>query len=241
MNSLRMNSKFFISSLIVCALIGSTPGLAFDPEEAAPQKVSVKGELVRLAFNNEGWVTLGYRIANGSVGDEWMLLEAGMTLQPDTKEYALTRDKITVTTPDGTVIPLASQEDYSKANLRALDARASQVRDSINYFPAGANVPCRIGFFTDVSQPVRGGAHDKVSLHTQRACAGRLYFKVPGNIQYGQHFLNVGFESSTLHVPFTIMTKEELKENKAKWKEMEKEMKKQEKEAKKAAKEAAKN
>ena len=63
---------------------------------------------------------------------------------------------------------------------------------------------------------------------------------VPGNIQYGQHFLNVEFENSTIRVPFTIMTKEELKENKAKWKEMQKEHKRQQKEEKKAAKEAAK-
>lgn len=241
MKNFRMASQWFNTALIFCVIIGFGTSQGFAEEKKATETVTPKGELVRLAYNDEGWVTLGYRIANGSVGDEWMLLEVGITVQPGTAEYKLTRDKVTMTTPDGKVIPLASQEDYSKAGLRALDARASQVRDSINYFPPGANVPCRIGFFTDVSQRIRGGSHDQVSLHNQRACAGRLYFKVPGNIQYGQHFLNVGFASSTLRVPFKIMTKDELKAAKKEWKAMVKEQKKKEKEAKKAAKEAAKN
>ena len=52
---------------------------------------------------------------------------------------------------------------------------------------------------------------DQVELTNQRACLGRLYFKVPGGITYGQHWLNVKFEKSLVRVPFRILTKEEEK------------------------------
>jgi len=102
-------------------------------------------------------------------------------------------------------------------------------RDSINYFPVMVDKPCRIGFFTDIAEPTRGMAYDVVDLSYQRACAGRAYFKIPGGIQYGQHFLNVQFAGSTVNVPFKIMTKDELKENKAKWEELQKQLKEQQK------------
>ena len=54
-------------------------------------------------------------------------------------------------------------------------------------------------------------AYDQVELSSQRACLGRLYFKVPGGITYGQHWLNVKFEKSLVRVPFRILTKDEEK------------------------------
>jgi len=211
----------------VCALLAVVPAMA--QQEEAKQTFDVKGEYVRLVYNDEGWVVLGYRVANGSVGEEWMLLEVGVTLREGVKDQKLVRESLTVTTPDGASILLASQEEFSKASLRALDARANMIRDSINYFPLMADKPCRIGFFTDISEPGRGLAYDEVELNYQRACVGRAYFKIPGGIQYGQHFLNVQLAGSTVNVPFRIMTKEELKENKAKWEELQKQLKQQQK------------
>jgi hypothetical protein len=54
-------------------------------------------------------------------------------------------------------------------------------------------------------------AYDEVTLSSQRACLGRLYFHVPGGIKYGQHWLNVKFEKSLVRVPFRILTEEEEK------------------------------
>jgi len=52
---------------------------------------------------------------------------------------------------------------------------------------------------------------DEVELSDSRACLGRLFFKVPGGITYGQHWLNVKFAESTIRVPFRILTKDEEK------------------------------
>jgi hypothetical protein len=72
-----------------------------------------------------------------------------------------------------------------------------------------ASQACRIGFFSEVSGPAM--AWDQVELSQTRACLGRLYFKVPGGIKYGQHWLDVKFEKSVVRVPFRILTKDEEK------------------------------
>jgi len=50
-----------------------------------------------------------------------------------------------------------------------------------------------------------------VELSPSRGCLGRLYFHVPGGIQYGQHWLNLKFEKTLIRVPFRILTAEEEK------------------------------
>jgi hypothetical protein len=87
--------------------------------------------------------------------------------------------------------------------------REKVIRDSINYFPPRARQACRIGFFADLDQ--RALPWDQVEVSNTRACLGRLFFKVPGGIAYGQHWLNVTFENSVLRVPFRILTKDEEK------------------------------
>jgi hypothetical protein len=74
----------------------------------------------------------------------------------------------------------------------------------VNYFPRTVDQPCAIRFFADA-------VSDKVELNARRACVGRLFFKVPGGITYGQHWLNVQFEKSLIRVPFRILTKDEQK------------------------------
>jgi len=54
-------------------------------------------------------------------------------------------------------------------------------------------------------------AWDDVELSNMRACTGRLFFRVPGGIKYGQHWLDVKFEKSLVRVPFRILTKDEEK------------------------------
>ena len=193
------------------------------PVPTVPQIFTLTGQFVRMAYNNEGWVTLGYRTANDSKGDKWMLLEMGVTQRKGVKRYTLKREHLTLTTPDKSTVQLASQEAFGKAELRALDKRASMVRDSINYFPVSANQPCAMKFFTDVGTPARGLAYDQVELNWQRACLGRIYFQIPDGIETGQHWLTVQFAESEVQVPFRILTKEQEKEFRKKWKTLKKE------------------
>ena len=81
---------------------------------------------------------------------------------------------------------------------------------------------CPIRFFAELGQGP-SLAYNQVTVNDQRACLGRVYFKVPGGIQYGQHYLNVQFADSLVRVPFRILTKEEQKELGGKWKDIKKE------------------
>ena len=177
------------------------------PQPGVPEIMTMEGKFVRAAYNNEGYVILGYQLANRSIGEEWMLLEVGMTVLDRTPNYKLTREALSLETPDGKTLPLPSTEEFRKANTQALQQRERVQRDSINYFPPSASRACALVFFPDPTS--RALAWDQVELSSSRACLGRLYFKVPGGIAYGQHWLNVKFENSLVRVPFRILTKEE--------------------------------
>lgn len=210
-------------------LPSSAPAVAREAQATPPggqPHLSIPGSFVRVVYNDEGWVTLGYATANASVGQEWMLLEVGLTTRPKF-QATITRHDIAVILPDGTVVPLAGQKEYNAAGgkLRSLNARANVHRQSINYFPPSAKDACRIGFFSDTSQRARTMTYDRVSLDWRRGCVGRLFFHLPEKIRYGRYYLQVKFPHSTIRVPFRIMTEEELKAAKKKLKELKKEAK----------------
>ena len=179
------------------------------PKPGVAQIMTMEGKFVRVAYNNEGYVIIGYQLANRSLGEEWMLLEVGMTMMNKVPDYKMTRAALSLETPDGKTLPLPSVPEFRAAHTAALQSRERVQRDSINYFPPTAYQACRIGFFSDLDS--RAMAYDEVELSSSRGCLGRLYFHVPGGIKYGQHWLNVKFEKSLVRVPFRILTEEEEK------------------------------
>lgn len=179
------------------------------PEPGVRQAMTIEGTFVRGAYNNEAYAIIGYRLANDSVGDEWMLLEFGTTVLDRTPAYVLKREHLSLDTPDGKNLPLPTVEEYRAAPVQGLINREKVARDSINYFPPMASQACRIGFFADLDQ--RALPWEEVELSNTRACLGRLFFKVPGGIAHGQHWLNIKYQQSTLRVPFRIFTKDEEK------------------------------
>jgi len=179
------------------------------PKAGVPEIMVMEGKFVRAAYNNEGYVILGYQLANRSVGEPWMLLEVGVTVRDGVPNYEFNRSAVSLETPDGKTLPLPSVEEHRKADTRALQQRERVQRDSINYFPPSATRACGLTFFPDLEARVLPVDH--VELSSSRACVGRLYFNIPGGIAYGQHWLNVKFEKSLLRVPFRILTADEEK------------------------------
>jgi hypothetical protein len=233
--SMRMKVSFIVIGLVASGLIVS-PVTAQEksaqekyenievPQPTVPGLFTISGQFVRIAYNNEGWVTLGYRTANDSQGQDWMLLEVGVTVRKPTKNQTLTRDSFWITLPNGENVTLSPQKDYQEAGyLRALNMRGNTVRDSINYFPVEANQACALGFFSDPTNEMRSISYDQFEISWQRACLGRLFFKVPGGITTGQYWLHVQFAGSEVQTPFRIMTKDEEKFLKKNWKDLKKE------------------
>ncbi|MGB5160089.1 MAG: hypothetical protein WBQ27_03085 [Thermoanaerobaculia bacterium] len=217
--------------VIAAAVVAASAGVcSAQPTETAAQageKVGIEGLFVRVAENSEGFVVLSYKIANDSVNKEWMLLDVGITVQQGAQPQKITRDDVKLVTPDHQVIDLPTQEEYNKVrgSLAALEERANMMGDSINYFPPGANNPCRIGFFATTTGRQTALAYDEVELDSTRACVGTLFFHVPGGIQLGNYNLDVKFADSVVKVPVQIMTKQEAKEFEKKWQEAAKEKK----------------
>jgi hypothetical protein len=193
------------------------------PVPTVPEIFTGEGQFVRMAYNNEGYVTMGYRVAQESVGEEWILLDVGFTLRKPTKDYVLKREHLSVKLPDGSVVPLATQKEYAQAGyLRALAMKTKTMKDSINYFPMDAFQGAALRFF---ASPGSGGpsiAYDETELSSTRATLGRIYFHVPGGIKIGQHWLQVKFASSEVHVPFRIFTPEEKKMFEKRWQDIKK-------------------
>ena len=160
--------------------------------------------------------------ANRAIGGEWMLLEVGATLLDKAPNYTLTRDAISLETPDGRSIPLASVNEHRGGATEQLQWRATRENPSIQYFPTFASELCRIPFFADVDSPLT--PFDEVELSRHRACFGRIYFHLPGGIALGQHWLNVKFAESVVRVPFTILTPAEEQYLQKNFKEIQKQV-----------------
>ena len=202
---------------------GQKPPVVQIPDPGVPEILTLEGKFVRAAYNREGYVILGYQVSNRSVGEDWMLLEIGVTVLDGVPEFTMKREALSLELPDGKTLPLPTVSEHREGNTQAIQARARVQRDSINYFPVMASQACRIGFFSDLSQ--RAMPFDQVSVTNRRACLGRLYFKIPGGIKYGQYWLNVKFDKSLVRVPFRILTADEEKLLSKNYKSIEKQVK----------------
>ena len=193
------------------------------PQPTVPEVFTLMGQFVRMAYNNEGFATMGYRLAQEQVGKEWILLQVGVTLRKPTENYKLKREHLWITTPDGKTIPLATQNEYMAggAEVRSLTQRMKAQKDSINYFPLEADQPCALQYFADPGTS-RQLAWDETELTWHRACGGRLFFRIPDKVQVGQHWLHIKFAGSELQVPFRILTKEEREQTEKTWQDLKK-------------------
>jgi hypothetical protein len=218
--------RVFGVALFICGF-GFVAAAEEQTRAQATEQVGAEDTYVRNAINDEGYVIVGYEIANESVGEEWMLLDLGMTVVKGTEAHKITRDDIKLVTPKNEVLSLPTQEEFEKVRGEVLPMvkRSAMMGESINYFPPSADSPCSIQFFAETVGPRMMVAYDEVELSSNRACVGRVYFKIPGGIQYGLYNLDVVFANSVLKVPIQIMTKEEAKEFTKKWREAQKESK----------------
>jgi hypothetical protein len=215
MSTQRSVSAVLIALSVACLV---TTGRAHSPQQptvqipnpGVPQIMTLEANFVRVAYNNEGYVIMGYQIANRTVGDEWVMLDVGITLMEKVPDYRLKREALSLDTPDGT-LPLPSIEEYrqNESKVQPLQNRLKVQRDSIDYFPPWTNGANRLGFFSDLGS--RAMPWNEADVTNNRACLGQLYFHVPGGTKYGQYWLNVKFAQSVVRVPFRLFTEAEEK------------------------------
>src|SRR5688572_27753124 len=64
------------------------------PQPGVPERLAIEGKFVRAAYNNEGYVILGYQASNRSIGEDWMLLEVGIALRDRVPDQTMLRSAI---------------------------------------------------------------------------------------------------------------------------------------------------
>ena len=71
---------------IVTAQAQQKPTLPVEiPNPGVPQAMTMEGKFVRAAYNNEGYVIIGYQVANRSIGEEYMMIDLGTTVRDGVK------------------------------------------------------------------------------------------------------------------------------------------------------------
>ena len=159
------------------------------------------GEYILRQHGPELWTVVGYRFASTTLGDEWLILEVGLS-SPNGQSAVVKREEVSVRTPSGETISLASQTEFGEAygGLRSTLTRADVNRDPLDYFPP-SRIECAIKFFAAPGESI---AFDQVTLNDRRGCYGRLFFKVPSGIQSGRWVLNIDLAESEIRIPFRL-------------------------------------
>ena len=93
------------------------------PEPGVPADHDAwRASYVRAAYNNEGYVILGYQLANRSVGEEWMLLEVGVDgARRRAGLHADARGDLARDAGRQDAARCRRSSEYREANLRALE------------------------------------------------------------------------------------------------------------------------
>ena len=138
------------------------------PKPGVAEIMTLEGKFVRAAYNNEGYVILGYQLVNRSIGEEWMLLEVGMTVLDRTPAYRLeARGPVAGDAGRQDALPLASVDGAPVGPTPcALQARERGPARLDQLLSADGEPGLRASaFFADLSSPAmavrRGGTEQR--------------------------------------------------------------------------------
>jgi hypothetical protein len=194
--------KFSIVGLVVVGAIGlvgcSSAQPTGDPGVDRVGKYLLKSQTPSLE------VVIGYRFAQQKLGSDWLLLETAIT-SPTGAVGTVERKDVSVTTPAGEKIPLATQREFNEAygTLQSFLNAADVVRDPMDYW-APRRKSCIIQFYVE---PGEGVSFDQVSVNDQLACQGRFLFQIPGGVQPGRYVLNIDQKDGGITIPVTFEKK----------------------------------
>jgi hypothetical protein len=196
-----VSPKSFMSSVVVVGLLAAISGCSSAVPTETPG-VERLGEYVLREKGVDTELVLGYKFASMSLGNEWMILEIAVSSPPG-KTARIERKNVSLRTPDGIQIPVATQQEFGKAysGLRSFITKANVARDPLDYFPPSRE-DCAVQFFV---APGEGVAYDQVTVNDRRVCQGRLFFNIPGGIQPGRWVLSIDLEESEVRIPFTLV------------------------------------
>lgn len=188
--------KTLALGIIALALLGCS-----SVEPTDDPGVDRLGQYLLMNKGPEAEVIAGYRYADQNLGSQWLLLEMAVTSPPG-QTARIKREDISVTTPAGSTIQLATQREFNEAysSLRSVLRAADVVRDPMDYWPPRKeNFPMKL-----FAEPGQGVSFDEFSVNDFRAAHGRFFFEIPGGVQAGRYVLDIDLEESEVRIPFTL-------------------------------------
>jgi hypothetical protein len=145
---------------------------------------------------------VAYRQGKNSVAQEWLILAVELTSPRGSGPTIVDRNAISVYTPDGYRLPLASQDEFVRnfARLRI------PVEQTLQFLPLLYRVePNRMPgdqWFYAISAENIG--YDEIPMNSSQKFWGPLLFSVPGGVQPGRWRLVFELEESRPDIPFDI-------------------------------------
>jgi hypothetical protein len=188
--------RFALVGLAALALATAVPASVKSTEVPVTKQV---GKTVVVYKDARLDIVVSYRFAKQNPGGNWLLLDTFMTANRD--PVAIKRAEVTLLTPDGTIIPLASQELFGSSypGMAAAVARANAMREPLGYLP-----PQRVRRLSFFTEPGRGLAFPEVWLDQWHNTLGRLYFQIPGGVQPGTYQLRFTLKDEQAAVSFEL-------------------------------------
>ncbi len=185
-----------------CVLIALGMMLACASSPGPPQpEINQEGQHRVWYTGPELRAELQYRWAARHPADEWLVVRlavagAGGGVVP------VARDAISVETPTGQTLGLASQEEFRTVHQSLFIAIESyDAWQPYSHRFDHSLSPCGEWLF---SPPPSLDFTHTVYPSRQRFCSGPLFFQVPGGAQPGRWHLVIELEESTARIPFEI-------------------------------------
>jgi hypothetical protein len=180
----------FAAGLLLGAVASANTSPSMDLRQVGATAIVYKGPQIDVA--------LSYRFAKLNRSGNWLLLDTTMTANAPLE---LPRTAISVRTPSGALVPLATQEAFSEAyrDLGAAILRANAMREPMGYLIPHRYRPMRLFAERGV-----GLVFPSVWLDDWHTSIGRLFFQLPGGVEKGNYQLLLNLSEGQVVIPFTI-------------------------------------
>ncbi|HPW54165.1 MAG: hypothetical protein KA072_00325 [Thermoanaerobaculaceae bacterium] len=161
-------------------------------EQVGATAVKYRGPDLELA--------LSYRFADINLGMDWLLVDTAVTGSKRVS-VEIKREKISLRTPDGEIVPLPSQEELadSFSSIRAANHRANVAAEPLRYW--GGRRECKLNFLVEPGSDI---VMRSIWVNDERWCVGRLYFPIMKGVQPGRYELRIDLPESKVRVPFVL-------------------------------------
>ena len=193
----RRRFASFITLLLVALALGI--GQRAEARSKPTERLRQAGKTALVYRGPALDLALSYRYAKANLGKRWLFLDVAMTSPDGSVEVA--RNHVAVVTPDGQIVPLASQRQFADAYSTLIPSIAGA---NVAAEPLGYLTPHRPRWLGLFSAPGRTVVFPSVWVDEWHTIYGRLYFDLPDKVVPGQYALLITLKQGEVRVPFQL-------------------------------------